>query len=206
MPAQPEPCARPLPINLATALRLAGARPVIIAAAQASVQVAAAELERLRVAWLPSVYVGAGYHHHDGATQGQSAAKKPAAAAVKKPAAPAAKQPAAKKKPFQDDEDGPATYGVVKEPEDVRKEEDPDYEDEDKPDITFGLDTSIQDPRGPASEMVAKPSNWLIRSGTIGFISWLLLLLIVLIPVQNIRVAIGFLIGAYATTHFSDRF
>jgi outer membrane protein TolC len=61
-----------LPINLATALRLAGARPVIITAAQASVEVAAAELARAQVAWLPSVYVGAGYYRHDGATQGQS--------------------------------------------------------------------------------------------------------------------------------------
>jgi outer membrane protein TolC len=68
----PGACDRPLPINLATALRLAGARPVIITAAQASVEVAAAELDRARVAWLPSVYAGAGYYRHDGATQGQS--------------------------------------------------------------------------------------------------------------------------------------
>jgi outer membrane protein TolC len=68
----PGACERPLPINLATALRLAGARPVIIAAAQASVQVAAAQLARVQVAWLPNLNVGAGYYHHDGATQGQS--------------------------------------------------------------------------------------------------------------------------------------
>jgi outer membrane protein TolC len=61
-----------LPINLATALRLAGARPVIIEAAQASVQVAEAELARAKVLWLPSFNVGAGYYRHDGATQGQS--------------------------------------------------------------------------------------------------------------------------------------
>jgi outer membrane protein TolC len=61
-----------LPINLATALRLAGARPIVIAAAQASVETADAVLSRARVAWLPSVYTGAGYYHHDGATQGQS--------------------------------------------------------------------------------------------------------------------------------------
>ena len=71
-PAQPEATDRPLPINLATALRLAGARPLAIAAAQASVQAAAAELARTRVEWLPSLNVGAGYYHHDGATQGQS--------------------------------------------------------------------------------------------------------------------------------------
>ena len=71
-PAQPEVADRPLPINLATALRLAGARPLAVAAAQASVQAAAAELARTRVEWLPSLNVGAGYYHHDGATQGQS--------------------------------------------------------------------------------------------------------------------------------------
>jgi outer membrane protein TolC len=61
-----------LPINLATALRLAGARPLIISAAQASVEVAAAELDRAGVLWLPSIHAGVGYYHHDGATQGQS--------------------------------------------------------------------------------------------------------------------------------------
>jgi outer membrane protein TolC len=61
-----------LPINLATALRLAGARPIVITAAQASVETAAAAVARARVAWLPSVYSGAGWYHHDGATQGQS--------------------------------------------------------------------------------------------------------------------------------------
>lgn len=71
-PAQPEPTEKPLPINLATALRLADARPVIIAAAEASVAEAAAALTRAKVAWLPSVGAGAGYYHHEGATQGQS--------------------------------------------------------------------------------------------------------------------------------------
>ena len=70
--APPEADDRPLPINLATALRLAGARPIDITAAQASVEIAAAELARARVGWLPTVSLGAGYYHHDGATQGQS--------------------------------------------------------------------------------------------------------------------------------------
>jgi outer membrane protein TolC len=61
-----------LPINLATALRLGGARPIIITAAEASVNVAAEQLALARLQWLPSIYVGAGYYHHDGATQGQS--------------------------------------------------------------------------------------------------------------------------------------
>ncbi len=71
-PAQVEATDRWLPINLATALRLAGARPLAVAAAQAHVQTAAAELARTRVGWLPSLEVGAGYYHHDGAAQGQS--------------------------------------------------------------------------------------------------------------------------------------
>ncbi len=61
-----------LPINLATALRLAGAKPLVIAAAQASVEVADAELRRARVLWVPTFNAGAGYYRHDGATQGQS--------------------------------------------------------------------------------------------------------------------------------------
>jgi len=70
--AEPDATDRPLPINLATALRLAGARPVIIEAAQASVGVAEAALSKANVLWLPSFNLGAGYYRHDGATQGQS--------------------------------------------------------------------------------------------------------------------------------------
>jgi outer membrane protein TolC len=71
-PAQLEATDKPLAINLATALRLAGARPLIIAAAQASVQVAAEQLAKANVEWLPSLNAGAGYYRHDGSTQGQS--------------------------------------------------------------------------------------------------------------------------------------
>ena len=41
------------PINLATALRLSDARPLIVAAAQARVWVAEAELTRAKVLWIP---------------------------------------------------------------------------------------------------------------------------------------------------------
>lgn len=61
-----------LPINLATALRLADARPILIAAAQASVQVAAAELDHARVLWLPNLNIGAAYYRHDGGVQASS--------------------------------------------------------------------------------------------------------------------------------------
>jgi outer membrane protein TolC len=55
-----------LPINLATALRLADARPLIVAAAQASVWVAEAQLTRARVLWVPQLNLGADYIRHDG--------------------------------------------------------------------------------------------------------------------------------------------
>src|SRR5262249_50686647 len=68
-PADPGPADQPLPINLATALRLADARPLVIEAAQASVQVAASQLERAGALWLPSLYAGVDYYRHDGGAQ-----------------------------------------------------------------------------------------------------------------------------------------
>jgi len=56
----------PLPINLATALRLSDARPLIVAAAQASVWVAEAQLTRAKVLWVPQLNVGFDYIRHDG--------------------------------------------------------------------------------------------------------------------------------------------
>jgi len=70
MAPQLSPCDQPLPINLATALRLADARPLMIAAAQASVQVALAQLSEARVLWLPNLYTGLSYFHHDGGGAG----------------------------------------------------------------------------------------------------------------------------------------
>jgi hypothetical protein len=54
------------PINLAAALRLSDARPLIVAAAQAAVWVAEAELTRAKVLWLPTLNVGFDYLRHDG--------------------------------------------------------------------------------------------------------------------------------------------
>ena len=54
------------PINLATALRLADARPLIVAAAQASVWVAEAQLTRAKVLWVPQLNFGGDYLRHDG--------------------------------------------------------------------------------------------------------------------------------------------
>jgi outer membrane protein TolC len=73
-PGQPEPSDKPMPINLATALRLADARPLVIAAAQAAVQAEAARLQEAQVLWLPTVYVGSAYSRFDGAIQGSSGA------------------------------------------------------------------------------------------------------------------------------------
>jgi outer membrane protein TolC len=61
-----EPTDLGLPINLATALRLSDARPLIVAAAQASVWVAEAQLTRAKVLWVPQLNFGADYIRHDG--------------------------------------------------------------------------------------------------------------------------------------------
>lgn len=63
------PCERPLPINLPTALQLAGTRPIDVAVAAQRIQQAAAQLERANVLWLPTVFVGTDYFRHDGQIQ-----------------------------------------------------------------------------------------------------------------------------------------
>lgn len=65
-PAPVEASDVPLPINLATALRLSDARPLTVAAAQASVWVAEAQLTRAKVLWVPQLNIGANYIRHDG--------------------------------------------------------------------------------------------------------------------------------------------
>jgi outer membrane protein TolC len=61
-----EPTDLRFPINLATALRLSDARPLIVAAAQAGVWVAEAQLTRAKVLWVPQLDLGADYIRHDG--------------------------------------------------------------------------------------------------------------------------------------------
>jgi outer membrane protein TolC len=61
-----EPTDLRFPINLATALRLSDARPLIVAAAQAGVWVAEAELTRAKVLWIPMLNLGFDYIRHDG--------------------------------------------------------------------------------------------------------------------------------------------
>jgi outer membrane protein TolC len=66
---EPSTLRQTLPINLATALCLSQARPLVIASAQASVEEAAAQFQGAKVLWLPDLHVGTCYSHHDGATQ-----------------------------------------------------------------------------------------------------------------------------------------
>ncbi len=65
-PAPFDPSDRRFPINLAAALRLSDARPLIVAAAQASVWISEAELTRTKVLWIPTLNLGADYVRHDG--------------------------------------------------------------------------------------------------------------------------------------------
>jgi outer membrane protein TolC len=59
----------PLPINLATAFQLAGARPLDVQIAGRQVAAAAAAFDRARVLWLPNIAVGADYFAHTGPQQ-----------------------------------------------------------------------------------------------------------------------------------------
>ena len=68
-PPAPAPGDRPLPINLPTALQLAGARPIDVALASERVEVAAAQLDRASVLWLPTLLLGPDYFRHDGQIQ-----------------------------------------------------------------------------------------------------------------------------------------
>ncbi len=61
-----EPTDVAFPISLATALRLADARPLVVAAAQARVWVAEAQLTRAKLLWVPTLVFGVDYIRHDG--------------------------------------------------------------------------------------------------------------------------------------------
>ena len=63
-PAQPGDLR--FPINLATALRLADARPMIVNITGANVWMAEANLQKAKVLWVPTINFGADYIRHDG--------------------------------------------------------------------------------------------------------------------------------------------
>ncbi len=65
-PPPPEPGDMRFPINLATALRLSDARPMIVNAADANVWVAEATLQKSKLLWVPTLNIGADYVRHDG--------------------------------------------------------------------------------------------------------------------------------------------
>src|SRR4051812_38876352 len=57
------------PINLPTALHLAGVEPLDIAVAAERLKIACTQLDRARVLWLPNVNIGVDYFRHDGRIQ-----------------------------------------------------------------------------------------------------------------------------------------
>lgn len=68
-PPAPHPDDRPYPINLPTALQLSSARDLDVALASERIRIAAAQLDRAKVLWLPTVYLGGDYFRHDGQLQ-----------------------------------------------------------------------------------------------------------------------------------------
>jgi outer membrane protein TolC len=68
-PAAPEAGEKVLPINLATALRLANASPIDVQIAGRQVELAAAAYDRAKVLWVPNLVMGADYFRHDGGQQ-----------------------------------------------------------------------------------------------------------------------------------------
>ncbi len=59
-----EPSDSPLPINLATALRLGNARPLDVQIAGRQVAAAAAAYDRARLLWVPNLSLGVDYFAH----------------------------------------------------------------------------------------------------------------------------------------------
>ena len=86
----------------------------------------------------------------------------------KKPDKPPAEEPG-------EDEEG-GTYGIAG--GDEKKED-----EEEGPAISYAPDTSIKDLRGPAQAAIIKPTNQMLLCGAIGFLGWLALLIILLVPV-----------------------
>jgi uncharacterized Zn finger protein (UPF0148 family) len=101
---------------------------------------------------------------------------KPVAKAAKAkaaPAAPAKAAPVPARKPVDDDDDddGGGTYAVSG-----------GQEETDAPVVSYAPDMSIKDLRGPAQEMVVIPTNYQLIVGAVGFLGWVVFLLLVLIP------------------------
>ncbi|MGL6075544.1 MAG: TolC family protein [Fimbriiglobus sp.] len=63
------PTEKTLPINLPTALQLAGANPLDIQVATKHVELSSKAYDRAKLLWLPNIMVGADYFHHEGLQQ-----------------------------------------------------------------------------------------------------------------------------------------
>lgn len=109
-----------------------------------------------------------------GAEKAGKKAKQPARDAIKSAAKPKPKPKEEAPKPSSDDEEG-GTYSFV---DDTPK----DGEEDGKPQIEYAPDMSIKDLRGPATEILVRPTNLLLIDGLIGFLGYLLLMIIMLIP------------------------
>ena len=119
-----------------------------------------------------------------GANNGATAAAKPKTAKAKaESVAPEPKKP----EPPKDDDDGSGgTYGVIRDPDEEevvdvkgKKKGEPRKK---KPEINYAPDMSVKDLRGPAQAAVITPSNILLITGLIGFLGWLVALVLMLIP------------------------
>jgi predicted Zn finger-like uncharacterized protein len=107
------------------------------------------------------------------------AAKKPEPTGAKKnpPKGPALPRPGKD----EDEEDSGGIYSFVN--DGTADEEDEEDGKRKKPNINYAPDMSIKDLRGPAQEAVMRPSNALIFVGIMGFLGWLGLIVVLLIPV-----------------------
>jgi hypothetical protein len=107
-----------------------------------------------------------------------AAAKKPEPAAAKKgpPKGPALPRPG------DEEEESKGIYSFADGGTAEEEEEDEDGKPK-KPQINYAPDLSIKDLRGPAQAAVMKPSNAMIFVGIAGFLGWLGLIVVLLIPV-----------------------
>lgn len=60
---------RPLPINLPTAMQLANAQALDIQTASERIKLAYLDLQKAKILWLPTIFMGTDYYRHDGQLQ-----------------------------------------------------------------------------------------------------------------------------------------
>jgi len=111
-----------------------------------------------------------------------------------------------------EEEEGPGTYGVVKDEEEEKKkaqaeerkkrkeqkkkrkakgedeeqsEEEEDEPEEEEEDILeqYMATVKSKDPRGPAQSAIVSPANWLLRTAIVGFFGWVFYFAVFMIPI-----------------------